>query len=722
MSSTYIINEPIMNSEPNHTLLLDQSKPTNFLNTSTSSDISTDSQISTPTPSNLPHGYDIKWTDDLDEILKKSVKAKNFIWNEVLTHMKELVKDANTEIPVQKIAPCLNSDNSSPSSSPISFNNPVYRNLTVIDCKVRWIQLNNNDKNSLYPTWSEEEKNKFVSLVHEAQKGNNDELSKVINVGDSISRIICWSNIARLMNRDLDDINIMWSKIRLTTLKKGSFTEEEDKIIINYVEEWENKSPASRGALWVGLEKILNREDKRISERWRSILSKRVVKVQNDQVDESNQATKRFRYEIVTEPKRRGRKPLDRSISREKMKELKQKKNLRLVNLIDSAENLGSSSSSMTSNSSNSIFDSKFPFESPKSNEKPTELIPEASIQDNSSEAINSLINGSFFSFDTYDNFNSLKFKSNNLFLPCDFVGESKEINKSFSSSSIQMSNPDLEKNTFTQLQNAFNLMSSSTDKISNSSSLSSLSADAYACLLNKTNLLHTNNIVSSNLFSNNITPSNIISTNNFSCNNQNITGSNNTASNNLFLIQNLQCISHDSQNPNFLSNSSNNCSNLLSHNLFSQNESFINRNFHSLDNNFNDLSESEKLFTVERLLSFSQDEESFNYPSLSTSQINLSSTGINQANFLNPFYYPPNESVGNFGSVDQNSMVNNFTSLIPNTQVSSNETNQNFYHSIFEMNPTTNSNSLTTNNKTKDDVNISALYGLNIIKNYSIK
>jgi hypothetical protein len=53
-------------------------------------------------------------------------------------------------------------------------------------------------------------------------------------------------------------------------LKKGSFTEEEDLLIIKRVHEWGNKGLG----LWSSLGKELNRVSKRVSERWR-IISKR---------------------------------------------------------------------------------------------------------------------------------------------------------------------------------------------------------------------------------------------------------------------------------------------------------------------------------------------------------------------------------------------------------------------------------------------------------------
>lgn len=100
------------------------------------------------------------------------------------------------------------------------------------------------------------------------------------NANNANVKVISWLNIARQLNRTTEDVNHQWNQIRLSQFRKGAFTEEEDALIIQRVREWNaiptvNNKP--RLGIWVALEKELNREDKRISERWRSILSKRIA-------------------------------------------------------------------------------------------------------------------------------------------------------------------------------------------------------------------------------------------------------------------------------------------------------------------------------------------------------------------------------------------------------------------------------------------------------------
>ena len=54
-------------------------------------------------------------------------------------------------------------------------------------------------------------------------------------------------------------------------MKKGPFTAEEDTLICQRVEEWGDKG----NGLWVALEREMGRPGQTISERWRTVLSKR---------------------------------------------------------------------------------------------------------------------------------------------------------------------------------------------------------------------------------------------------------------------------------------------------------------------------------------------------------------------------------------------------------------------------------------------------------------
>lgn len=138
----------------------------------------------------------------------------------------------------------------------------------------------NKNANKNYVTWTEEEESQLIRMVEEAlHSETNLEYTKIVSIGSDKVRTISWTNIAKAMNRSLEEINHMWTKMRLAKFKHGAYSAEEDRLIITRVREWYSQPEEIRpkSGLWVSLEKELNREDKRISERWRSILSKRVT-------------------------------------------------------------------------------------------------------------------------------------------------------------------------------------------------------------------------------------------------------------------------------------------------------------------------------------------------------------------------------------------------------------------------------------------------------------
>ncbi len=103
---------------------------------------------------------------------------------------------------------------------------------------------------------------------------------KAITVGRNGEKVrtISWVGIADKLHRSIDDIAQQWAAIRASRFKRGAFTEEEDRRIIQYVAEF-NAMPVDqrpRSGLWVTLEREIGREDKRISERYRNILLKRM--------------------------------------------------------------------------------------------------------------------------------------------------------------------------------------------------------------------------------------------------------------------------------------------------------------------------------------------------------------------------------------------------------------------------------------------------------------
>lgn len=68
--------------------------------------------------------------------------------------------------------------------------------------------------------------------------------------------------------------------------KKGPFSAEEDEYVIQRVKEWVNQKRGN--GIWVALQKEMGRKDKRISERWRFKLSKRVEETEGIVIDISN--------------------------------------------------------------------------------------------------------------------------------------------------------------------------------------------------------------------------------------------------------------------------------------------------------------------------------------------------------------------------------------------------------------------------------------------------
>ncbi len=166
---------------------------------------------------------------------------------------------------------------------------------TPLECQRRWRNVpavagngghsttkhgkDSNNKTSYCP-WTDEEQAQLIQMVDEAlHSDSNFDYTKVVTIGNDKVRTISWTNIAKAMNRTPEDISHAWSKIRLSKFKRGAYSPEEDRLIVTRVREWYSQPEEIRpkSGLWVALEKELNREDKRISERWRSILSKRVT-------------------------------------------------------------------------------------------------------------------------------------------------------------------------------------------------------------------------------------------------------------------------------------------------------------------------------------------------------------------------------------------------------------------------------------------------------------
>lgn len=194
----------------------------------------------------------VVWTAPLDQLLREAVQVGGFNWEDVGLRVQQRLTAASPMHPT--------------------------RLPTVEDCEKRWRQLNPESKT--YPPWSDEEKLILTRLVEEAQFGDSTVFSKSILQGKSGQRMrtISWVQIAERLNRAVLDVSHMWSQIRVARFKRGSFTEEEDRLIIQRVQEWNNmpSEQRPRHGLWVAIEREIGREDKRVSERYRNILFKKV--------------------------------------------------------------------------------------------------------------------------------------------------------------------------------------------------------------------------------------------------------------------------------------------------------------------------------------------------------------------------------------------------------------------------------------------------------------
>ena len=80
-----------------------------------------------------------------------------------------------------------------------------------------------------------------------------------------------WKTIGEKLGRVAMDCSNKYKLILQSQMKKGPFTAEEDTLICQRVEEWGDKG----NGLWVALEREMGRPGQTISERWRTVLSKR---------------------------------------------------------------------------------------------------------------------------------------------------------------------------------------------------------------------------------------------------------------------------------------------------------------------------------------------------------------------------------------------------------------------------------------------------------------
>jgi hypothetical protein len=165
----------------------------------------------------------------------------------------------------------------------------MFSQISAEECERRWSvirkYLTNAQIAKTFPPWTDHEKTLLVNTVkHALEAPEETTFVKIVNIGEQRVKTISWTNIAAALHRDIEDVNYQWNCYRLSNFKRGPFSVQEDLIIIRRYQEWSLISDdlKPRTGLWVALEKELNREDKRISERWRSILSKRVESMQEE--------------------------------------------------------------------------------------------------------------------------------------------------------------------------------------------------------------------------------------------------------------------------------------------------------------------------------------------------------------------------------------------------------------------------------------------------------
>lgn len=104
-------------------------------------------------------------------------------------------------------------------------------------------------------------------------------------IGEKEARIN-WSVIAMDLGRKQSDVLRQWNAIKVASMKHGPFTQEEDLCIIHAVQNWRKNN--LKAGIWVHLEKQMNRKDKRISERWRHVLSKKYANIDGVMQVDSN--------------------------------------------------------------------------------------------------------------------------------------------------------------------------------------------------------------------------------------------------------------------------------------------------------------------------------------------------------------------------------------------------------------------------------------------------
>lgn len=82
-----------------------------------------------------------------------------------------------------------------------------------------------------------------------------------------------WKYVAQALNRDQTECRKRFRSLQVAAMKKGTFSKEEDEIIIAAVQAWEHNKTGKRG-LWSSLEVKLRRNASQIRDRWYGALFK----------------------------------------------------------------------------------------------------------------------------------------------------------------------------------------------------------------------------------------------------------------------------------------------------------------------------------------------------------------------------------------------------------------------------------------------------------------
>eukprot|EP01038_Epipyxis_sp_PR26KG_P013011 gene13011-17443_t len=142
--------------------------------------------------------------------------------------------------------------------------------VTDYQCRKRWTAYHDPILATYRKgPWSPDEEQKLKDLISAHRENNPDADTP-------------WKEIVKILNRGTKDCIVKLQQIENAAMKKGPYSAEEDKIIINRVREWGDKG----SGLWVSLSKELNRNLMLIRARYITLLKQYRRKQVNNSVPE----------------------------------------------------------------------------------------------------------------------------------------------------------------------------------------------------------------------------------------------------------------------------------------------------------------------------------------------------------------------------------------------------------------------------------------------------